>query len=188
MDKIQSAIFRFEKKIDATWCKNLTKYMDLVCTKKANVLLDEGSKVLTKERDVWDYGLDNDNKHDAVYIEYLHNVFNECIQKYKETFSSISPSMKYEGMNLLKYDTGHFYKCHIDEHNLFHRTISIILCLNDTYEGGELVFFNPTSKQPYSVCKLGEGDIILFPSNFLYPHAVAPIKKGTRYSVVVWVG
>jgi len=31
------------------------------------------------------------------------------------------------------------------------------------------------------------GEMIIFPSNFLFPHEIKPIKKGTRYSFVSWV-
>ena len=188
MDKIQSAIFKFDNKVDQTWCKNSVKYMDLVCKQKADVLAEDGTKILTNQRDVWTYGLNQEDKHDSVYIQYLHTIFNDCVKRYIEIFSHINTTLRYEGMNLLKYDKGNFYKCHIDQHPSVNRCISIILSLNNNYEGGELVFFNPTTNEPYSSCKLGEGDILLFPSNFLYPHAVAPVKEGTRYSVVVWVG
>ena len=29
--------------------------------------------------------------------------------------------------------------------------------------------------------------IDFFPSNFMYPHSIEPIKKGTRYSIVAWL-
>ena len=32
-----------------------------------------------------------------------------------------------------------------------------------------------------------KGDILIFPSNFLYPHKVKPILEGTRYSFITWV-
>ena len=37
-------------------------------------------------------------------------------------------------------------------------------------------------------CKvnLNTGDLIIFPSNFMYPHSVEPIISGTRYSIVCW--
>jgi len=35
--------------------------------------------------------------------------------------------------------------------------------------------------------KLKQGDLILFPSLFLYPHRVEPVFKGVRYSYVSWV-
>ena len=34
--------------------------------------------------------------------------------------------------------------------------------------------------------KLKTGDILMFPSNFMYPHEVTECTKGTRYSFVSW--
>ena len=33
---------------------------------------------------------------------------------------------------------------------------------------------------------LKAGDLLLFPSNFLYPHRVLPVTKGVRHSYVSW--
>ena len=66
------------------------------------------------------------------------------------------------------------------------RKLSMTVLLNDNYEGGEFQF---------STCSNGEhkidtpdfnaaGSVIVFPS-FL-EHRVAPITKGTRYSLVAW--
>ena len=58
--------------------------------------------------------------------------------------------------------------------------LSIIGALNNNYTGGELIFFDN-----YQI-KLKEGDVLLFPSNFLYPHLVKPVTKGERYSFISW--
>ena len=34
--------------------------------------------------------------------------------------------------------------------------------------------------------KLKKGDMLIFPANFLYPHQVNAVKKGTRYSWISW--
>ena len=34
--------------------------------------------------------------------------------------------------------------------------------------------------------KLKRGDILMFPSNFMYPHEVKEVTKGIRYSFVGW--
>lgn len=60
-------------------------------------------------------------------------------------------------------------------------TLSVLGILNDNYKGGEFQMFE---KKLY---KLKQGDIIIFPSLFLFPHKVLPIKKGTRYSFISWV-
>jgi|TARA_R100001460_G_scaffold9758_2_gene23191 predicted transport protein len=59
-------------------------------------------------------------------------------------------------------------------------TLSIVGALNDDYEGGEFIMFDN-----YEI-KFKPGDIIIFPSTFLYPHLVKPVKKGIRYSFVCW--
>jgi len=58
--------------------------------------------------------------------------------------------------------------------------LSIVAVLNDDYEGGEFIMFDD-----YEI-KFKAGDLIVFPSVFLYPHLVKPVKKGVRYSFVSW--
>ena len=53
--------------------------------------------------------------------------------------------------------------------------------LNDDYEGGEFIMFDD-----YKI-PLKTGDVVIFPSVFLYPHKVEPVKKGTRYTYISWV-
>lgn len=60
-------------------------------------------------------------------------------------------------------------------------TLSIIGSLNNNYEGGELIMFQDKEY------KIKAGEILIFPSNFLYPHKVLPVTKGTRYTYVCWV-
>ena len=57
--------------------------------------------------------------------------------------------------------------------------LSIVGLLNDNYEGGEFMI---RGKE----VKLIRGDILIFPSNFIYPHEVKDITKGIRYSFVSW--
>ena len=53
--------------------------------------------------------------------------------------------------------------------------------LNDDYEGGEFAFFDRQLKY-----KLNKGDVLMFPSTFMYPHEVMPVTQGTRYSIITW--
>lgn len=59
--------------------------------------------------------------------------------------------------------------------------LSILGVLNDDFEGGEFIIFQNEK------IEFEKGDVIIFPSNFLYPHKVEPVKKGTRYSFISWV-
>ena len=58
--------------------------------------------------------------------------------------------------------------------------LSFILNLNDNYEGADLLFWDD-----YRI-SLGLGDIVIFPSIFLFPHKVSETIKGQRYSAVSW--
>jgi len=59
--------------------------------------------------------------------------------------------------------------------------LSVVGLLNDDFEGGEFVMFED-EEIPFNI-----GDIMVFPSLFLYPHKVNPIVTGTRFSMVSWV-
>ena len=58
--------------------------------------------------------------------------------------------------------------------------LSVLGVLNDDYEGGEFIMF-----EDFEI-KLEQGDLLIFPSNFLYPHRVEPVKEGVRYSYISW--
>lgn len=58
--------------------------------------------------------------------------------------------------------------------------LSILGILNNDYKGGEFIMFEDQE------IKLNKGDLLIFPSLFLYPHKVEPIKKGIRYSFISW--
>jgi len=59
--------------------------------------------------------------------------------------------------------------------------LSVLGILNDNYEGGEFIMLKNKK------INLKQGDLLIFPSIFLYPHKVNPVKKGVRYSFISWV-
>jgi predicted 2-oxoglutarate/Fe(II)-dependent dioxygenase YbiX len=59
-------------------------------------------------------------------------------------------------------------------------TLSCLGVLNENYTGGEFIMFDDMK------IKFEAGDLIIFPSIFLFPHRVEPVKKGTRYSYISW--
>ncbi len=86
-----------------------------------------------------------------------------------------------------RYKKNQIMSKHFDHiHNIFSGDVkgipilSIVGVLNNDYEGGEFIMFDD-----YEI-KFKPGDLILFPSVFLYPHLVKPVTKGTRYSFVSW--
>jgi hypothetical protein len=63
------------------------------------------------------------------------------------------------------------------------RNMSVIIALNDDYEGGEFYF----PKQDFRI-KLKKGDIICFPPYYTHPHMVeAPLNRTYRYTINTWL-
>jgi predicted 2-oxoglutarate/Fe(II)-dependent dioxygenase YbiX len=58
--------------------------------------------------------------------------------------------------------------------------LSIVGLLNDNYEGGKFIFF-----ENHEIV-LKKGDIMIFPSIFMFPHRVENVTKGVRNSFVSW--
>lgn len=110
----------------------------------------------------------------------VYSVVTNIFSKMNDKYSNLSAS-KDSGYGLLKYEEGGFYVQHTDNHTECPRTLSCSLCLNDDYEGGEFAFFDRELKY-----KLKKGSAIIFPSNFMYPHEIMPVKSGIRYSIITW--
>jgi len=186
MDKISSAILKIEKSLDDKFCENLSEYIELSCKQKATLLSNNKEVEDTAYRNVYNYGLDERKDQDMLYKKIIFECCQKALKNYQKIFPSLHQEMKLESINLLKYVKGNFYKRHIDAYHKVNRHISFIINLNRDYEGGELMFYYPNNHKPYSKVYLNKGDLIMFPSNFMYPHSVEPVISGTRYSIVSW--
>ena len=94
----------------------------------------------------------------------------------------------YLGIRYNKYEVGQKMHWHADRvQQMFDGerkgipTLSVVGLLNDDFEGGEFIMFEDEK------ISLKQGDILIFPSTFMYPHKVTQITKGVRYSFVSWV-
>ena len=112
--------------------------------------------------------------------KYIFASAGLAIKKYVEKFPLCTIEQD-SGYELLRYKEGQFYTQHTDSFKDRPREISCSFALNDNYEGGEWGFFNRKM-----VIKAPKGSAVLFPSNFMYPHEIMPITKGTRYSIITW--
>ena len=166
-------------------CTLIIKYMELTCKQKAKLLVGNKDVEIKSQRDVYNYGLSPNNKYDKPYIKIILDIMQQQLKEYMNTFSYLQ-QVHIQGIDLLKYEVGHFYKTHVDSFHTVNRQLSIIINLNDTFEGGSVVFSHPTGRYAHKILDLKIGDLLLFPSNFMYPHEVTPITKGTRYSIVSW--
>jgi len=122
---------------------------------------------------------------DIFYWNYIKKEIERLYFFYKSKFPKMTSS-KINQIDLLKYNPGDKYEVHTDHFTTSIRHLSIIINLNDEYEGGDLIFTDQKEKEIKRL-KLGKGSIVFFPSNFMYPHSIQPITKGTRYSIVSWL-
>ena len=149
-------------------------------------------------------GLLNDNA-DTYFdpdIKYIDNVRDRIfIDGLKEYASKIRPfnwsyydtkSFHCSEMIIRRYNEGSEFKFHHDDiigeifPHWFLRRQNILTCnfyFSDAnnYEGGDLVFTCGKTFHP------SIGDIIIFPSNWMFYHEVQKITKGKRYSGTVWL-
>ena len=120
---------------------------------------------------------------------FYWNYIKKEIQRLYPLYTSKFPKMENSRVNqidLLKYSPGGKYEIHTDSFTNNYRQLSIIINLNNEYDGGDLIFTDQKNKEVKRI-KLDAGSIVFFPSNFMYPHGIDPIKKGTRYSIVAWL-
>jgi hypothetical protein len=120
------------------------------------------------------------------WSNFLSDVFDKSILKYKEDLNIVDlPITGVKNVDVLKYEPNGFYTWHVDHFNLNPRTMSCILLLNNDYEGGSLSFRYPDQSKEMEI-PVKANRLIVWPSNFMYPHKVNTITKGIRYSVVAW--
>jgi len=138
----------------------------------------------TKELDVISCTQEQQNKITPHLIKALEEYQVRCSTPGQKT----SPPWltKFSPIRFNKYEVGNMMREHYDHiHSIFDGKmkgvpiVSIVANLNEDYEGAE--FYCRGKEIP-----LKTGDILLFPSNFMYPHEVKEATKGTRYSFVSW--
>jgi len=134
-----------------------------------------------KEFDV-NYGK-QDSEEYSILMENTSKAFKTYLDNF--SFPWFDSLIKMSSIRFNKYTEGTHMDPHCDHiQSLFEDggvpVLTALGVLNDDYEGGDLILFEDTK------IEMKQGDIIVFPSNFLYPHMVTPVTKGIRYSFVSW--
>ena len=119
------------------------------------------------------------------YYDTIKFGFETAVNDYIKEHNKIK-IQSYTHFRINSYTTGGFMKEHIDNIHYSHGQkqgyphLTSLIFLNDEYEGGEFVLCGePLEKK--------KGSAVVFPSNFMYPHEVKKVTKGTRYSVMTWI-
>jgi len=121
--------------------------------------------------------------------DILNPLISLSVKYYNEFIGSekVSQVTCFSPVRFNRYQKGQTMRIHCDHiKTLFEGEVkgipvlSIIINFNDDYQGGDLIFWDD-----YKV-DLGEGDVVVFPSLFLFPHRVEEVTENIRYSGVAW--
>jgi hypothetical protein len=154
---------------------------------------------------VWDYDNGGDQRTFFCLQKFLPNpkdidpsdtFYNEQLQISKSLFDPLEDTLNHyftlypfaktaiksreDMMHVLKYEKAGFLPKHSD-HGKSSRVLSVLLYLNEDYEGGEISW-----PDVGVTLKPEAGSIIYFPSNYVFTHEVAPIISGVRYALPNW--
>jgi hypothetical protein len=141
-----------------------------------NTFIRNVPQLLISDANIIDLNYEIRKKIDTDFFEKMQI----AIQKYSEIHKNVTIKED-SGYSLLKYNMGNFYIEHVDSFKEIPRAVSCSIALNDDYDGGEFAFFGREIKY-----KIKKGSVLMFPSNYMYPHEVLPVTRGTRYSIVTW--
>ena len=123
-----------------------------------------------------DLGVSPDDSIDPIINKYIRKALVEFCREFAEFKVS-----RDEGYNCLRYTPGGRYDYHTDQFAEYNREVTIIIQLNEDYEGGAL-------RHCYDkyITHLNMGDICIFPANYMFPHKIEEITSGIRYAIVTW--
>lgn len=130
---------------------------------------------------------------DCPYVDLILKKLNEAFLEYCEEyledsyFISMQESTRngyiFEPLQYVKYDNDDFYQWHTDQGTdtkSICRLISFILYLNNDFVGGETEFV-------FDKYKPNVGEVLIFPSNFLFPHCGKKIINGNKKIITTWL-
>lgn len=142
---------------------------------------DSPKEEIRKSRIKWLMNTDRDAKW--LYDKLLELVRISNSELWNFDLISSGESVQYTEYN---EGGGHYgYHADIGQGSASHRKVSLVVQLSDPkdYEGGDFEILRGMNPEPLPKT---QGAVILFPSYIL--HRVTPVTKGTRRSLVLWVG
>jgi len=183
---LESYILKINNFIDKKLCKQIINELKK-CDWKKHVFYNAKTNEYKQLSGDQELEMTFDNiKQNKILMKKLWGAIKEYIEKLD--FPWFAGWSGYTGLKFNKYTVDTAMKEHCDHiHDIFPGEpkgipiLSIVGSLNNDYKGGEFIMFK--NKR----IEMNSGDLIIFPSNFLYPHKVNLVTEGTRYSYVSWV-
>jgi hypothetical protein len=189
MNNLKDYILHLDHWISKNICQKSIEELSLNNTWQRHNYMD--SKTFIRKSKNKDKELDICTGTNLTHLKKLHDLTWKALEKYilidKIGGETLKGWSGFSQIRFNRYNKNQIMSKHSDHiHSLFTGNVrgipilSIVCVLNDDYKGGEFIMFDD-----YEI-KFKAGDLIIFPSVFLYPHLVKPVKKGTRYSFVSW--
>ena len=193
----------FQSAIPERICDEIVRYGKQLQNKMALTGAFDGSENKMSPQQIKD--LKKKRNSDIVWIEdswvykeihpYVHKANKSADWNFQWDWSEPCQFTKYEKGQFYDWHCDSFYKPYNEPNSRRHgkiRKLSVTVSLSDPkdYKGGELEFdfrdLDPDKKPNIKRCTeiLPKGSLVVFPG-FVW-HRVCPVKKGSRYSLVIW--
>jgi len=181
-------LFMFPNYLDAATVKDILDYV-----KKCP---DEPMNVIDSKSTVENLSISNNPQRVTGRVD-LGNKRQQITDIMRNTFIDLAKRCFdveldwFEAPDIMRYRSGGFYKGHADSENydkqsaswkkIIDRDLSLLIYLNDDFEGGELSFYTLR----YQVWPR-PGTAVMFPSDHRFVHQAETVNRGERYAIVSW--
>jgi len=182
-------LFMFENFIDSQLAREMTEYADQ-CDGQPLMMIDETLSTPDKIVKVQDQRRITERVQLGRRNKEFQDMMGEAFIALAERCVGVKLDW-YEAPDLMRYREGGHYERHADSqnwdeetkkwHKVIDRDLSMLIYLNDGYEGGELTFNNFDY-----IIRPRAAAAVLFPSDHRYLHQAHVVTKGVRYAMVSW--
>ena len=179
--QISDYVYYYPQVLDSNICNNIVNYFDKNAKWTTSTFSTAYKNTGTSQVAMDEYWIrSKDEQHGNLKIG-----FEKAVNDYIGVYDKIK-IQAYTQFRINRYGEGGFMNTHIDNIHYSHGQqqgyphLTSLIFLNDSYDGGEFVLCGePLEKK--------QGSAVVFPSNFMYPHEVKKVIKGTRFSVMTWI-
>lgn len=186
--KHNNFIYEYENFVDDEICD---QFIELIEKEKNSIISNNKSSSKNKVRNNIAFNITElsneynfvkivDMEASALISKSITNYYDDniLVNKYSDMFSSKS---KDYNMKLIYrfYDENDYYNWHIDSSKDGNFVLSIIIYLNDDFDGGETLFLNDKVK-----VKPKKGSVLVFPCDMRTIHKGTKVTSGTKK--IIW--
>lgn len=184
MDNIKNYIVKYNF-LKPKQCDDIVKNYSNNDLYEKHTWSSNGEKIETEKNKELDVTYLN-NQDGLILFKIIESFLEDYQKKFKKSEKANKLINNLSSFRLNRYRSNTYMREHFDHiYSLFDGekkgipVLSILILLNDDFEGGQFKINNEDQN-------IKKGELIIFPSCFLFPHKVELITKGTRYSLVAW--